>query len=108
MTARITFERFFDWAAQVDIPQVARLATTIDCWSAEALAYFRAGHASSGPVEAVAGEFEQFDRPARGFRNIHHCGIRMLLKTAVTRQTPTPKLRGRNGRSHPATPAFMT
>ena len=88
---------------------MTRLATTIDRWRGEVLAYFRTGHASSGPVEAVNGEIEQVDRAAdRGFRNFHHYRIRMLLKTAVTWHTPTtPRLRGRSGQSDPATPAFI-
>jgi transposase len=106
--ARIALERFFDWAATVDIPEVTRLATTIDRWRDEVLAYFRTGRASSGPVEAVNGEIEQVDRAARGFRNYHHYRMRMLLKTAVDWQTPiTPRLRGRAGQSDPATPAFI-
>jgi transposase len=89
--ARIALERFFDWAATVEITEVTRLATTIDRWRDEVLAYFRTGRSSSG------------DRAARGFRN-----MRMLLKTAVDWQTPTtPRLRGRAGQSDPATPAFI-
>lgn len=106
--ARIALERFFDWAATVDIPEVTRLATTIDRWRIEVLAYFRTGSASSGPVEAVNGEIEAVDRTARGFRNFHHYRTRMLLKTAVTWHTPTtPRLRGRAGQSDPAAPAFI-
>jgi transposase len=106
--ARIALERFFDWAATVDIPEVTRLATTIDRWRGEVLAYFRTGRASSGPVEAVNGEIEAVDRAARGFRNFHHYRMRMLLKTAVDWHTPTtPRLRGRSGQSDPATPAFI-
>jgi transposase len=106
--ARLALERFFDWAAAVDIAEVTRLATTIDRWRGEVLAYFRTARASSGPVEAVNGEIEQVDRAARGFRNFHHYRTRMLLKTAVDWHTPrTPKLRGRAGQSDPATPAFI-
>jgi transposase len=106
--ARVALERFFDWAATVDIAEVTRLATTIDRWRGEVLAYFRTGRASSGPVEAVNGEIEAVDRAARGFRNFHHYRMRMLLKTAVDWQTPTtPRLRGRSGQSAPATPAFI-
>ncbi len=106
--ARIALERFFDWAAHVGIPEVTRLATTIDRWRTEVLAYFRTGRASSGPVEAVNGEIEQVDRAARGFRNFDNYRTRMLLKTAVAWQTPrTPRLRGRATQSDPATPAFI-
>jgi transposase len=46
---------FFDGAATVEIAKVTRLATTIDRWRGEVLAYFRTGRSSSGPVEAVNG-----------------------------------------------------
>ena len=48
--ARTALGRFYDWAAQVDIPEVTRLANTIDRWSDEVLAYYHTGRASSGPV----------------------------------------------------------
>ena len=48
------------------------------------------------------------DRAARGFRHFHHYRIRMLLKTAVSWQTPrTLRIRGRAGQSDPATPASI-
>lgn len=79
--ARMALGRFYDWAAQVDIPEVTRLANTIDRWSDEVLASYHTGRASSGPVEAVNGEIEGVDRAARGFRSFHHYRTRMLLKT---------------------------
>jgi transposase len=106
--ARHRLELFFEWAAEVDVPEVTRLATTIDRWRVELLAYFRTGRASSGPVEAVNGEFEAVDRVARGFRNFDHYRTRMLLNTAVDWHTPlTPRLRGRSVVSDPATPSFI-
>jgi hypothetical protein len=53
-----------EWAAEVDVAEVTRLAKTIDRWRVELLAYFRTNRASSGPVEAVNGEIEQVDRIA--------------------------------------------
>jgi transposase len=106
--ARTALGRFYDWAAKVDIPEITRLATTIDRWSDELLAYHHTGRTSSGPVEAVNGEIEAVDQAARSFRNYQHYRIRMLLKTAVTWHTPTtPRLRGRSGQSTPATPPFI-
>jgi transposase len=106
--ARLELERFFEWAARVDVPELTRLAGTIDRWRYELLAYFRTGGASSGPVEAVNGEIEQVDRAARGFRNFDNYRTRMLLKTAVTWQTPTtPRLRGRAAKSALAAPSFI-
>jgi transposase len=106
--ARLALERFFEWAAEVDVPELTRLATTIDRWRHEVLAYFRTGRASSGPVEAVNGEIEAVDRVARGFRNFDNYRTRMLLKTTVTWHTPiTPRLRGRAAPCAPATPSFI-
>lgn len=101
--ARIALERFFDWAADVEVPEVTRLAGTVDRWRHELLAYFRTDRASSGPVEAVNGEIEAVDRVARGFRNFDHYRTRMLLKTAVNWHTPpTPRLRGPRAQSGPS------
>ena len=68
--ARLALGRLEDWAAAVDIPEVTRLAGTIDRWSDEVLAYYHTGRACCGPVEAVNGEIEAVDRAARGFRNM--------------------------------------
>ena len=88
--------------------EVTRLATTVDRWRIEMLAYFRTSRASSGPVEAVNGEIEQVDRIARGFRSFQNYRTRMLLKTAVAWHTPaTPRLRGRATQSDPAAPSFI-
>ena len=97
-----------DWAVEVDLAEVTRLAKTIDRWRVELLAYFRTNRASSGPVEAVNGEIEQVDRIARGFCNFDNYRTRMLLKTTVAWHTPaTPRLRGRGAQSDPAAPSFI-
>ena len=102
------YERFFDWAADVDVAEVTRLAGTVDRWRHEVLAYFTTGRSCSGPVEAVNGEIEAVDRAARGFRNVHNYRTRMLLKTAVLWQTPTtPSLRGRARHDTAAAPASI-
>ena len=90
------------------MPEVTRLAGTVDRWRHEVLAYFTTGRASSGPVEAVNGEIEAIDRAARGFRNFDNYRTRMLLNTAVNWHTPpTPRLRGPRAQSEPATPSFI-
>lgn len=106
--ARRRLELFFDWAAEVDVPEVTRLATTIDRWRHEVMAFFTTGRASSGPVEAANGEIEQIDRVARGFRNFRNYRTRILLGTAVVWHTPvTPRLRGPNANISTAAPAFI-
>lgn len=107
-TARGRLETFFWWAAEVDVTEVTRLATTINRWRHEVMAFFTTGRASSGPVEAVNGEIEYLDRTARGFRNFTNYRTRILLNTAVVWHTPTtPRLRGRTAPIKPATPAFI-
>ena len=85
--ARLELERFFEWAAEVDVAEITRLATTLDQWRHELLAYFRTGGASNGVVEAINGELEAVDRVARGFRNFTNYRTRMLLKATVSWQT---------------------
>jgi hypothetical protein len=89
--ARLALERFFDWAATVEIAEVTRLATTIDRWRDEVLAYFRTGRSSSGPVEAVNGEIEAVDRAARGFRNFHHYRCGCCSRPPSTGRLPPPQ-----------------
>jgi transposase len=106
--ARTRLEVFFEWAAEVDVPEVTRLATTIDRWRGELMAYFRTGRASNGPVEAINEAIERLDRTARGFRNFDNYRTRILLNKAVDWQTPpTPRLRGRSAQSALAAPAFI-
>jgi len=106
--ARYAPERFFEWAAEVDVAEITRLAGTIDRWRHEVLAYFRTGRASSGPVQALNGEIEAVDRTARGFRNFNNYRTRMLLKTAVAWHTPvTPRLRSPAALYPPAAPSFI-
>ncbi|HEX2027762.1 MAG TPA: ISL3 family transposase [Nitriliruptorales bacterium] len=82
--ARGRLEAFFEWAAEVDVLEVTRLASTIDRWRAELMAYFRTGGASSGKVEAVNGELEAVDRTARGFRNF------INYRTGCCSRRPSP------------------
>jgi transposase len=95
--ARLELERFFEWAARVDVPELTRLAGTIDRWRYELLAYFRTGGASSGPVEAVNGEIEQVDRAARRFpelRQLPHPNAaqdRRHLADSHHTKTPGPR-----------------
>ncbi len=44
---------FFQWCADAEVPEVTRLARTIDRWSTEILAHHSTGRASNGRVENV-------------------------------------------------------
>jgi hypothetical protein len=105
VAARLSLERIFDWAAQVDIAEVTRLDTTIDRWRDEVLAYFRSGRPSCGPpVEAVKGESERSIGVRPGIPELPaHYRTRMLLDTVACWHTPTTsRLRGRSVHSGPA------
>lgn len=45
--------RWLTYRADTDIPELVRLAATIDSWRAELLAYFDIGGVSNGPTEAI-------------------------------------------------------
>jgi transposase len=45
--------RWLAYCADADIPELTRLARTIDSWHAEFLAYFDTGGVSNGPTEAA-------------------------------------------------------
>ena len=44
---------FFQHAANAEVPELTRLAKTIDRWHDEVLAYHTTGGASNGPTEAI-------------------------------------------------------
>lgn len=63
------------------IPEIARLGRTLRTWKTTILAYFDTGGASNGGTEAVNGLIELGRRIARGFSNVEHYRLRMLLMT---------------------------
>jgi len=92
-------ERLYRWfchCADTDIPELHRLARTIDAWREELLAYFDTGGVSNGPTEAVNLLIKKVKRTGHGFRNFDNYRLRLLLHCGVDWQThrPTP-LRGR-------------
>ena len=58
---------FFQHCAEADVPEVTRLARTIDRWSTEVLAYHSCGRASNGRVENVHMLTEKTRGNAHGF-----------------------------------------
>ena len=55
--------------ADADIPELTRLARTIDSWRTELLAYFDTGGISNGPTEAINLLIKKIKRVGHGFRN---------------------------------------
>jgi transposase len=87
---------FFQHAADADIPELTRLATTIDRWRDELLAFHTTGGASNGPTEAVNLLVEKIRRIGHGYRNFSNYRRRLLLGCGITWTTvPTRRIRGR-------------
>ncbi len=87
---------FFQHAADAQIPELCRLARTIDRWRDEVLAYHATGGASNGPTEAVNLLVEKIRRIGHGYRNFANYRRRLLLGCGIQWATvPTRRIRGR-------------
>ncbi len=91
--------RLYEWmvhCADSGVPELRRLATTINAWTTELLAYFTTGGNSNGPTEAMNLLIKKIKRVGHGFRNFDNYRLRLLLHCGVHWQTPqTTPLRGR-------------
>jgi transposase len=88
--------RWFTSIAEHQIPELVRLARTLDAWRAELLAYFDTGGISNGPTEAVNGLIKKIKRVGHGYRNFANYRLRLLLHCGVDWHTPTvTPIRGR-------------
>ncbi len=88
--------RWLTHCADTDVPELRRLARTIDAWREELLAYFDTGGASNGPTEAMNSLIKKVKRVGHGFRNFDNYRLRLLLHCGVDWQTPQPaRIRGR-------------
>ena len=91
---------FFQWCADAGVPELSRLAHTIDRWTDELLAFHTTGGASNGPAEAVNLLIENARRVGYGFRNFDNYRLRLLLACGIKWQTPpVARIRGRQPRS---------
>ncbi len=82
--------------ADAGVPELQRLARTIDSWREELLAYFDTQRISNGPTEAINLLIKKVKRVGHGFRNFDNYRLRLLLHCGVEWHTPgaTP-IRGR-------------
>jgi transposase len=88
--------RWFTTVAEHEIPELVRLARTLDAWRPELLAHFDTGGVSNGPTEAVNGLIKKVKRVAHGYRNFANNRLRLLLHCGVHWHTPpTTPIRGR-------------
>jgi transposase len=88
--------RWLAYCADAAIPELTRLARTIDSWRVELLAYFDTGGLSNGPTEAINLLIKKIKRVGHGFRNFDNYRLRLLLHCGVDWNTirATP-IRGR-------------
>ena len=88
--------RWLTHCADAEVPELRRLARTIDAWREELLAYFDTGGISNGPTEAINLLIKKIKRVEHGFRNFDNYRLRLLLHCGVDWHTPiaTP-IRGR-------------
>ena len=91
-----TYSGWLTYCADADIPELTRLATTIDSWPTELLASFDTGGISNGPTEAINLLIKKIKRVGHGFRNFDNYRLRLLLHCGVDWDTirATP-IRGR-------------
>lgn len=83
-----------------DVPELLRLARTLDAWKEKLLAYFTTGGISNGPTEAINLLIKRIKRVGFGFRNFDNYRLRLLLHCGVDWHTPTATpIRGRAPRS---------
>ena len=79
-----------------EVPELLRLARTLDAWREELLAYFTTGGVSNGPTEAINLLIKRIKRVGFGFRNFDNYRLRLLLHCGITWHTPTATpIRGR-------------
>jgi len=90
------FYRWLVYCADAAIPELTRLARTLDSWRPELLAYFDTGGISNGPTEAINLLIKKIKRVGHGFRNFDNYRLRLLLHCGVDWNTvrATP-IRGR-------------
>jgi transposase len=88
--------RWFTAVAEHEIPELVRLARTLDAWQPELLAYFDTGGVSNGPTEAINGLIKKVKRIGHGYRNFANYRLRLLLHCGTDWHTPTATpIRGR-------------
>jgi transposase len=88
--------RWFTAVAEHEIPELVRLARTLDAWRPELLAYFDTAGVSNGPTEAINGLIKKVKRVGHGYRNFTNYRLRLLLHCGVDWHTPTATpIRGR-------------
>jgi transposase len=88
--AAFLLDRWLTACANTSIPEVHRLARTVDGWRDELLAYFNTGGVSNGPTEATNLIIKKIKRSGHGFRNFDNYRLRLILHCGIEWQTQIP------------------
>jgi transposase len=97
--ARRRLTVFLQHCAHAEVPELVRLARTVERWRDEILAYHRTGGASNGRVENTHMLAEKIRRNAHGFTNHTNYRRRLLGRLGIQWATvPTRRIRGRQPR----------
>ncbi len=99
MSPRAQAERlllvWFTTVAQHEIPELARLARTLDSWREELLAYFDIGGVSNRPTEAINGLIKKIKWVGHGYATSPTTGYGCCCTAASTgRLPPSPRSKG--------------
>ncbi len=98
--ARRRLIEFWQYCAEAEVPELTRLAATMDRWQVEILAYHRTGGASNGRVENVHMLAEKIRRNSHGFTNHTNYRRRLIGRLGLQWPTiPTRRIRGRQPHS---------
>lgn len=91
---------FFQHCADAEVPELARLARTVDRWHDHILAYHCTERASNGRVENIHMLAEKIRRNAHGFTNHTNYRRRLIARLGTKTATiPTRRIRDRHPRS---------
>jgi len=80
---RARLDRFYWLAADVDVPGLTRLATTVETWWPAIEAYLRL-RVTNARTEGYKCKIKQIKRVACGFRNQNSYQRRIMLNNAAT------------------------
>lgn len=84
---------FLQHCADAEVPELTRLARTIDRWSNEVLAYHHTGRASNGRVENIHMLAEKIRRNAHGFTSHNNYRRRLIGQLGITWATVPTEVR---------------
>ncbi len=80
---RARLARFYDLAAQADVPELERLASTVETWWPAIAAYLRL-RVTNARTEGYNRKIKQIKRVSCGFRNQNSYERRIMLNNAAT------------------------